>query len=87
MLLLGLGVRQLSMPPHQLPEIKRVIRGTSLAQARAVAEQALRQETAQAVLDLLCEALRRALPDTPTLWPDRADEPAAALRPVEHGFS
>ena len=27
MLLLGLGVRQLSMPPHQLPEVKRVIRG------------------------------------------------------------
>ena len=27
MLLLGLGLRQLSMPPHQLPEIKRLIRG------------------------------------------------------------
>jgi phosphotransferase system enzyme I (PtsI) len=87
MLLLGLGVRQLSMPPHQLPEIKRVIRGISLAQARAVAEQALGQETAEAVLDLLREALRRALPDTPTLWPDRGDETPVALRPVEHGFS
>ena len=31
MLLLGLGIRQLSMPPHQLPEIKRVIRGIRLA--------------------------------------------------------
>jgi phosphotransferase system enzyme I (PtsI) len=88
LLLLGLGVRQLSMPPHQVPEIKRVIRGISLAQARAVAEEALRQETAEAVLDLLREALRRALPDTPTLWPDRGDDEApVALRPVEHGFS
>ena len=34
MLLLGLGIRQLSMPPHQLPEIKRVIRGIRLEDGR-----------------------------------------------------
>src|SRR6185369_10426393 len=51
MLLLGLGVRQLSMPPHQLPEVKRIIRGISVEQARAVSEQALRQETAHAVVE------------------------------------
>ena len=34
MLLLGLGVRQLSMPPHQLPEIKRLIRGMRIEAAR-----------------------------------------------------
>jgi phosphotransferase system enzyme I (PtsI) len=62
---MGLGVRNLSMPPHQLPEIKRVIRGTSAEDARAVAAEALRQETSQAVVRLLDEALRRALPDTP----------------------
>ena len=63
MLLLGLGVRQLSMPPHQLPEVKRVIRGIRIEQARSVAAEALRQETAQAVVELLHEALRRALPE------------------------
>ena len=65
MLLLGMGVRQLSMPPHQLPEIKRVIRGIRIERARAVAEEALRLETAQAVVSLLHDALRQELPDTP----------------------
>ena len=41
MLLLGLGLRQLSMPPHQLPEIKRVIRGMRIETARAVAAEVL----------------------------------------------
>jgi phosphotransferase system enzyme I (PtsI) len=65
MLLLGLGVRQLSMPPHQLPEVKRIIRGIRTDQARAVAAEALRQETTQAVVDLLHDSLRRAFPETP----------------------
>ena len=45
MLLLGLGIRQLSMPPHQLPEIKRVIRGIRLRERQTVAALALRRET------------------------------------------
>jgi phosphoenolpyruvate-protein phosphotransferase (PTS system enzyme I) len=65
MLLLGLGVRQLSMPPHQLPEIRRVIRGIRIETAQALAAQALRLESAQAVVTLLETALRLALPDTP----------------------
>lgn len=65
MLLLGLGVRQLSMPPHQLPEVKRVIRGIHLEQAKALAAEALRKETSRDVVALLRDALRQALPDTP----------------------
>ncbi|HMB07111.1 MAG TPA: phosphoenolpyruvate--protein phosphotransferase [Isosphaeraceae bacterium] len=65
MLLLGLGVRQLSMPPHQLPEIKRVIRGIRIEHATAVAAEALRLETSQAIVALLHAALHRELPDTP----------------------
>jgi phosphotransferase system enzyme I (PtsI) len=65
MLLLGLGVHQLSMPPHQLPEIKRVIRGVSIAEARSLAAEALLLETSQAVVARLDHALRHALPDTP----------------------
>ena len=50
MLLLGLGVHQLSTPPHQLPEIKRAIRAIRLDEARALAREALRCDTAAAVL-------------------------------------
>ncbi len=64
MLLLGLGVRQLGMPPHQIPEVKRVIRGINMDQARELAVEALRQESSQAVIALLHDALRRALPET-----------------------
>jgi phosphotransferase system enzyme I (PtsI) len=63
MLLLGLGLRQLSMPPHQLPEIRRVIRGIRIESARAVAAEALRLENAQAVTALLQAALSQAFPD------------------------
>ena len=65
MLLLGLGLRRLSMPPHQLPEIKRVIRAIHLDQARAVAAAALRQDTAEAVLAVLRDALRKVVSDGP----------------------
>ncbi|MBV8312209.1 MAG: phosphoenolpyruvate--protein phosphotransferase [Planctomycetaceae bacterium] len=76
MLLLGLGLRQLSMPPHQLPEVRRVIRGVRIETARAVAAEALRLETAQAVTALLESALRQALPDTP----DTPEPAASAMR-------
>ena len=65
-LLLGLGIRLLSMPPHQLPEIKRVIRALDLPRAQAIAAEALRQETAEAVADTLRAALYQISPDAPT---------------------
>jgi phosphotransferase system enzyme I (PtsI) len=72
MLLLGLGLRHLSMPPHQLPEVKRVIRGIRVEHAREVAAEALRMDTARDVIALLQESLRRAVPetDTPSVTPE-----------------
>jgi phosphotransferase system enzyme I (PtsI) len=70
MLLLGLGVRCLSMPPHQLPEVKRVIRAIRLSEARDVAVAALRCDNAEAIVALLGEAMRRVLPDVPIAPPD-----------------
>jgi phosphotransferase system enzyme I (PtsI) len=64
-LLLGLGLRQLSMPPHQIPEIKRVVRAIGLDQARALAAEVLRLDTAEAVTSRLRDELRRIAPDTP----------------------
>jgi phosphotransferase system enzyme I (PtsI) len=63
LLLLGLGLRHLSMPPHQLPEIRRVIRAVRIDQAREIAAEALRLETAQEVTALLQAALRQAVPE------------------------
>jgi phosphoenolpyruvate-protein phosphotransferase (PTS system enzyme I) len=63
MLLLGLGLRQLSMPPHQLPEIRRVIRGIELETARTVATKALCLTQAQDVVELLESALSHVLPE------------------------
>jgi phosphotransferase system enzyme I (PtsI) len=73
MLLIGLGLRALSMPPHQLPEVKRVIRAVTLEQAQAVAADALRQDTAESVAALLRTSLRRVLPDVPWLRPGPTD--------------
>ncbi len=63
-LLLGLGVRRLSMPPHQLPEIKRVIRAIRDDRAKALAAEVLALESASDVVARLRDALREALPDS-----------------------
>ncbi len=77
MLLLGLGIRQLSMPPHQLPEIKRVIRGIRLEDAETLAALALSRHTAREVVELLESAMRRALPE-PAAGPAEAGANRAA---------
>jgi len=64
-LLLGLGVRRLSMPPHQLPEIKRVIRAIRHDRARVLAAEVLMLESASDIVNRLREALLDALPETP----------------------
>ncbi len=63
LLLLGMGIRQMSVAPHKIPEMKRLIRLTSIAEARRVAEEALRLETARDVTAYLREQTRRLLPE------------------------
>ena len=36
MLLLGLGLRQLSVTPHNIPEIKKIIRSITIEEAKQV---------------------------------------------------
>lgn len=69
MLLLGMGLRHLSMPPHQLPEVKRVIRGVRLDQAEALAGLALQEGTAAAVSQRLQQALAETLAKKPRQAP------------------
>jgi phosphotransferase system enzyme I (PtsI) len=63
LLLLGMGLRQLSVTPHNIPEIKNLIRSVSLDEAKQVAQEALCLETARDVNNYLREQTRRILPE------------------------
>jgi phosphotransferase system enzyme I (PtsI) len=63
MLLLGMGIRQLSATPHNVPEIKKVIRSITIEEATAVAREALQMETARDINNFLREKTRRVLPE------------------------
>jgi multiphosphoryl transfer protein len=56
-LLAGLGVRELSMAPPLVPEVKAALREISMADARAVAEEALAAEDADEARRLAAELL------------------------------
>jgi phosphotransferase system enzyme I (PtsI) len=63
LLLLGLGLRQLSMTPQNIPEIKKIIRSTTIEEAKQIAQEAMRFETARDVNNYLREQTRRILPE------------------------
>jgi phosphotransferase system enzyme I (PtsI) len=63
LLLLGMGLRQLSVTPHNIPEIKKIIRSVTIEEATHVAEEALRLDTARDVNNYLREQTRRILPE------------------------
>jgi phosphotransferase system enzyme I (PtsI) len=63
LLLLGMGLRQLSVTPHNIPEIKKLIRSITLDEANQVAREALRLETARDVNHYLRDKTRRLLPE------------------------
>jgi len=63
MLLLGLGLRNLSMATGRIPEIKKMIRSISMSEAQKVARRVLGLETEREVVNYLREETRRILPD------------------------
>lgn len=63
MLLLGMGLRQLSVTPHNIPEIKKIIRSVSMEEAVQVSKEAVQLETARDVNNYLREQTRRVLPE------------------------
>jgi phosphotransferase system enzyme I (PtsI) len=63
LLLLGMGLRQLSVTPHNTPEVKKVIRSVTVGEAEQVAREAARLETARDVTSYLREQTRRLVPD------------------------
>jgi phosphoenolpyruvate-protein kinase (PTS system EI component) len=56
-LLIGLGVHELSAVPAVIPRLKARIASVSLNECRALAQQALEQESAAAVRALAARAL------------------------------
>lgn len=63
MLLLGLGLRQFSVAPSAIPEIKQVCRSVTVAQCEAVAQRALRMDNARNIRSYLKEELRKHVPE------------------------
>jgi phosphoenolpyruvate-protein phosphotransferase len=61
-ILIGLGIRELSMPAGAIARVKETIRALSLAQCRAAAAQALQQDSPQAVRALAATTLPGAKP-------------------------
>ncbi|MHC4063830.1 MAG: phosphoenolpyruvate--protein phosphotransferase [Planctomycetota bacterium] len=65
LLLLGLGLRTFSMAPGNVPELKKLIRLTTVAQAERVARRALSFETERQVTNYLRDETRKLLPHDP----------------------
>jgi phosphotransferase system enzyme I (PtsI) len=63
-LLLGLGLRQLSVPASAIPEVKQVCRSVSVAECRVIAEKALAMDGAREVKAYLRDQMRRLLAQT-----------------------
>jgi phosphotransferase system enzyme I (PtsI) len=63
LLLVGLGLRELSMESVAIPEIKAAIGRMSVADLEAIAEQALIARTARSVQELLADALDPRIQD------------------------
>jgi phosphotransferase system enzyme I (PtsI) len=58
-LLVGLGLRSLSVPPAVIPEIKQVCRSVSIAQCGEIARRAMQLQSAREIDNFLREELKR----------------------------
>ena len=65
MLLLGLGLRSMSLTPAHIPEVKQVCRSVSIEQCQQVAERTLLLDNARDVKTYLKEELTGVLPGLP----------------------
>ncbi len=62
-LLVGMGLKQLSVTPHAIPELKEVIRNLTMDEARRIAQRALSLDLARDVESYLRNELKRICPD------------------------
>lgn len=62
--LLGIGLRRFSMAPSDIPEIKKIIRSTTIAHAERVAKRALSFDTDRQVSNYLRDEVRKIAPES-----------------------
>lgn len=63
-LLVGMGLRQLSVTPHMIPELKEVLRNLTIAKADRIASRAEAMETARDVESYLRGELMKICPES-----------------------
>lgn len=63
MLLLGMGLRQMSVTPHNIPEIKKIIRSVTLPVCRKVAARVQRLDTSGDITNYLRNRTRHIVPE------------------------
>ena len=63
-LLIGLGLRQLSMAPKDVPEIKKIVRSTSIKRCESIARKVMRFDADRQVLHYLRDKLREVDPES-----------------------
>jgi len=63
LLLLGLGkVHELSMEPHSIPKVKKILRKVTLKEARKLADHALKLPTSEAINRFINKEMRKRFP-------------------------
>lgn len=62
-LLLGLGLRSLSMAPKDVPEIKQMVRSTSISRCEAIARKVLKFDEDRQVFNYLRDQTRKIIPE------------------------
>ncbi len=63
MLLLGMGLRQFSVTPSAIPEIKKICRSVTIEQCQSIAERVMGMENARDINSFLKRQLRQAVPE------------------------
>ena len=63
-LLVGMGLRQISVTPHAIPELKEVIRNLTISKAERIANRAETFDIARDVESYLRGELKKICPDS-----------------------
>ncbi len=62
-LLLGMGLRQFSVTPGAIPEVKRILRASHVPQCEAIAKKAMQMENARDIKAYLRDELKKTAPE------------------------